>query len=145
MLCLVAWPSMKIEHLALNIKNARGFVDWYSKYLGMPIHRELEPIRTGDGDALYVAFLGEAPGLIEIYENPSQAMLDLAAVHPLTIHLAFVSHDLNADRDRLVQAGATHLEGEADPESGYGLMMLRCPWGLPIQLCHRPETLYNPA
>ena len=129
---------MKIEHLALNIKNAREFVSWYSKHLGMPIHLELEPAKTGDGDAVYVAFLGEAPGLIEIYENPTQPMLDLAGAHPLTIHLAFVSGDLSVDRDRLIKAGAIHLEGEPDPDTGFGLMMLRGPWGLPIQLCNRP-------
>ncbi len=132
---------MQIEHLALNIKDARAFVRWYNENLGMPIHVELEPVKDGSGDAEYVAFLGEAPGLLEIYHNPTQPMLDLANEHPLTIHLAFVSTDLVGDRDRLVGAGATLLEGEPDPDTGHGLLMLRCPYGLPIQLCNRPHPL----
>lgn len=124
---------MRIEHFALNVTGAKDMVHWYHKHLAMPIHVE------NDGD-VYVAFIGEAPGVLEIYENTTQAALPFADQHPLTLHIAFNSTDLNNDRDRLLAAGAEFIEGEAD-EEGYGLMMLRCPWGIAVQLCNRRQSI----
>lgn len=123
---------MKIEHFAFNIQDAKGMVQWYHEYC-MPIWVERE-------EPVYCAFLGEAPTLVEIYSNPTAAYFEPVRMAPLTCHLAFFSETLAEDRDRLVNAGATLLSGEIDSE-GYGLLMLRCPWGLSIQLCKRKEAL----
>jgi len=124
---------VKIEHFALNTKHAEAMTHWYRDYCGMPIWIEKhEPV--------YVAFLGEPPSLIEIYDNPKGNYIDLANQHPLALHLALFSDDLNADMTRLIEAGASHIEGEAD-EEGYGLIMLRDPWGLALQLCRRKDAL----
>lgn len=120
---------MRIEHLALNLDAAPAVVAWYSRNLAMPIQQETR-------SPIYVAFLGEPPGLLEIYNNPRQPRLVPAAWDPLTLHLAFTSDDLAGDQARLITAGATHLEGQPDAD-GYGLLFLRCPWGLPLQLCRR--------
>lgn len=124
---------MRIEHFALNVNGARAMVQWYKQHLGMPIHVE----KTEEP---YTAFLGEAPGILEIYENRSQAMLDLKQQHPLMLHVAFTSDDVHADRERLLVAGAA-IEDEDVDQDGYGLLMLRCPWGLAIQLCRRRQSV----
>ena len=120
---------MRIEHLALNLDDAPAVVAWYSRHLAMPIQHEVR-------SPIYVAFLGEPPVLLEIYCNPMQPRLAPAAWDPLTLHLAVSSNDLIGDQARLIAAGAAHHEGRADAD-GYGLVFLRCPWGLPLQLCRR--------
>ncbi len=124
---------MKLEHLALNVPDSKAMTDWYRDVLGMPIHVErFEPI--------HCAFLGEPPTLIELYSNPAAPCLSLSEIAPLSLHLALESEDLQTDLARLVDAGAVHLEGEAD-DDGYGLIFLRCPWGLGLQLCKRETPL----
>ena len=127
---------MQIEHLALNLEQAEAAVTWYHRHLGMPIHRQQQ-------EPLYAAFLGEPPGLLEIYCNPSYPLAEPKTWHCLTLHLALTSTDLAADRDRLLAAGASLVPEHCDgPDAdGYGVLMLRCPWGLPLQLCRRREPL----
>ena len=126
---------MQIEHLAINAERAEEMVAWYRDFCQMPIWRE------GHGD-VYVGFLGVPPSLMEIYNNPEKPYLLPGDIDPATIHVAFQSTDLAGDRDRLVAAGATLLEGEPS-ENGHGLLMLRCPFGLPIQLCKRAVPLVD--
>jgi catechol 2,3-dioxygenase-like lactoylglutathione lyase family enzyme len=125
--------TMQLEHVGLNIEGAKEMVAWYREHLGMPIHRE-------GHDPVYVAYFGEAPTLLEVYDNPAAPYFSTANLAPLTFHLAWYSNDLAADRDRLVAAGAVHIDGEPDAQ-GHGLLMLRCPWGLPVQLCNRYPPL----
>jgi len=124
---------MKIEHLALNVPDSKAMTDWYRDVLGMPVHVERF-------DPIHCAFLGEPPTLIELYHNPKAPCLPLSDIAPLSLHLALVSEDLAADTARLCEAGAVHLEGEPDP-NGFGLVFLRCPWGLVLQLCRREHPL----
>ena len=124
---------MRIEHFALNVAGAREMVQWYHQHLQMPIHVEHDA-------ETYVAFIGEAPGVLEIYENKQAACLSFEDMHQLTLHIAFASNNLAVDRDRLLHNGATFIEGEIDDE-GYGLLMLRCPWGIAVQLCRRRQAI----
>jgi len=120
---------MRIEHLALNVQEAPAMIRWYEKHLGMPVHFH-------SASPVYVAFLGEAPGIMEIYNNPEKPYLDLKELHYSALHLAFSSDDLRGDLERLQKAGATILDDGVDDE-GYGTPFLRCPFGLPLQLCRR--------
>ncbi len=52
--------------------------------------------------------------------------------------MAFVSQDANADKRRLLDKGASFVE-EITKGDGSHLVMLRDPWGMPLQLCHRAE------
>lgn len=124
---------MKIEHIALNLNDAEGMVHWYRDHCGMPIHREHH-------GAVYVAFLGEPPSLLEVYRNPKAPWFATDGLTPLTFHLALYSDDPAADRQRLEAAGASYIEGGCNKD-GNGLVMMRCPWGIPLQLCRRPVPL----
>ena len=65
---------------------------------------------------------------------------DYLVMDPLELHLAFDSGDPDADRDALVEAGATALSDARLPD-GSRLLMLRDPWGLALQLCARATPL----
>lgn len=127
---------MKIEHLALNVADPDGMVDWYGKHFGMKLVRSVPgPART--------RFLADDSGtVIEIYNNPPDQVPDYRAMDPLLLHLAFFSDDPAADAARLVEAGAT-LVSETVLDDGSLVVMTRDPWGLAVQLCKRTRPLLD--
>lgn len=127
---------MKLEHVALNVSDPAAMAEWYGAHLGLTLARRIPaPPHTH--------FLRDSGGrmLIEIYNNPPDAVPDYAAMDPLLLHLAFVSGNPAADRDRLLSAGAT-LVADQRLDDGSHLVMLRDPWGLAIQLCRRGNSLF---
>jgi glyoxylase I family protein len=130
---------MKIEHIAFNVADPIAVADWYVAHLGLRIIRHIPaPTQTH--------FLADDAGdtVIEIYCNPPEEVPDYAAMNPLQFHLAFVSESPAADRTRLVAAGSTAVD-ELNFPDGSHLIMLRDPWGLPLQLCKRAVPLVRRA
>lgn len=127
---------MKIEHVAFNVVNAIESVEWYVKNLGMEVVRS-------STESPYIHFLADSTreSVIEFYSNPVAPIPDYATMHPVMLHIAFVVDDMEATRNRLIEAGAT-AEGEiTDLPNGERLAMLRDPWGLAIQLAQRQPPL----
>ena len=124
---------MKIEHLALNVKDPAGMAAWHCKNLGMNVAST-----NGVG-----WFLADDAGhtMLEIYTSPSAAVPDYAAVDPQVLHLAFVSQDVESDRQRLMAAGANPCGEISKGPNGDAFAMLRDPWGLSIQLVKRSVPL----
>jgi catechol 2,3-dioxygenase-like lactoylglutathione lyase family enzyme len=122
---------MKFEHFALNVPDARASVQWYKANLGLRIART-KP------DAPYTTFMSDDTGrvIVELYSNPAAPIPDYKAAHPLCFHVAFVSEDPGATRTKLVAAGATQAYEENLPDGSF-LIMLRDPWGIPLQLVRR--------
>jgi catechol 2,3-dioxygenase-like lactoylglutathione lyase family enzyme len=122
---------MKFEHFALNVENARASVPWYVEHLGLTMARTRP-------DAPYTTFLADDSGrvIMELYSNPAAPVPDYGSIHPLCFHVAFVADDPNATRIRLLSAGATPAYEETLPDGSF-LIMLRDPWGIPIQLVRR--------
>ena len=54
------------------------------------------------------------------------------------LHVAFFVTNAEAERTRLVAAGAKSFSEETAPD-GTRLMFLRDPWGVPLQLCQRAK------
>src|SRR5215831_9671582 len=128
-------PTLNLEHVACNVADPPAMAAWYVKHLGMRIVRHApEPSQ--------VHFLADAAGraVIEIYRNAGDAIPDYAAMNPIRFHIAFAAGDPDASRAALVAAGATFVE-ERTMADGSRLLMLRDPWGLPLQLCKRPASL----
>lgn len=128
-------PVLRLEHVALNVADPCAMADWYVTHLGMRVVRRVEgPPHT--------RFLADAGGasVVEVYANTDARMPDYGAMDPLELHLAFDSRDPDADRDALVQAGASALSDASLPD-GTRLLMLRDPWGLALQLCARATPL----
>ena len=126
---------MKFEHFALNVEDPVAMRDWYVKYVGLKIVRQME-------DAPFTTFLADISGniMLEIYKNPADEIPPYRDMNPLLVHLAFVSQEPTKDMGRLLLAGAT-LETDQHLEDGSHLIMLRDPWGLALQLCKRGKPM----
>ena len=126
---------MKFEHFALNVTDPRAMSRWYVAHLGFKI------VRVRD-DAPFFHFLADETGrvVVELYCNPKAPIPDYAAAHPLSFHIAVVAIDARAERARLEKAGATLFLEDPQPD-GSMLIMLRDPWGVPLQLCQRTHPM----
>ncbi len=124
---------MTFEHFALNVPDARAISRWYVDHLGFVVTRHRE-------DPPYTHFLADATGrvIVELYSNPRAEVPDYAARHPLVFHFAVVATEARAERQRLEAAGAQCFQEEALPD-GSLLIMMRDPWGIPLQLCQRAQ------
>ena len=124
---------MRFEHFALNVPDVRATVAWYVQHLGLLVAR-------ARAEAPYTTFLGDEAGrvFLELYTNPKDPIPDYAAQHPLRVHFAFAVKDAEAECARLQRAGATLIVKEPMPD-GTLLIMLRDPWGVPVQLCQRTQ------
>lgn len=122
---------MKFEHFAINVSDARATARWYIDNLGLTVARKRD-------DSPYTHFLADDTGrvILELYSNPAAEMPDYATRHPLVFHIAFVAKDARAVRTKLEKAGATVFAEETTPD-GSLLVMMRDPWGVPLQFCQR--------
>ncbi len=124
---------MIFEHFALNVSKVDAVVAWYTSHLGLQVvNAQKEPP--------FMTFLADSSGrvMMELYHRPDEVITDFTKQHFLTFHLAFVSENAEGDKDRLITEGATWVE-EVKKEDGSHLIMLRDPWGMPLQLCQRTE------
>ena len=121
---------MKIEHTAFNVSDPVAVAAWYSDHLGFRVVRHIpQPAQTH--------FLADESGaMLEIYCNPPEEVPDYPSMDPLIFHMAFVSEDPEADRQRLTDAGAS-FHSEVRMDDGSHLVMMKDPWGVSIQLCKR--------
>ncbi len=126
---------MTFEHFALNVADARAMAAWYVAHLGFRIVRQIDT-------APFTRFLADETGrpVIEIYTNPGAPIPERRSQPPLCFHFAVTSSDARVDRTRLEAAGATY-EIEEVTSDGSVLVMLRDPWGVPLQLCQRTRPL----
>jgi catechol 2,3-dioxygenase-like lactoylglutathione lyase family enzyme len=126
---------MKLEHVAVNVSDPVAMADWYREHLGLDVVRAVE-------GPPFTHFLRDSGGrmMLEIYCNPPDQVPDYGAMDPLLLHFAFVSDDPDADKARLLDAGATVLKEETLDDGSY-LVTMRDPWGLCIQFCNRAEGM----
>lgn len=125
---------MRIEHFALNVADPIGIAGWYVAFCGFRVQRQLT-------EPPFTVFLGDTDGhvLVELYNRADKPRWnDSLFAETLFFHLALVSDDLVADVARLTAAGASTIESAIDPQ-GFGLVMMRDPFGMPLQLCRRQQ------
>ena len=127
---------MKIEHFAYQIEDPVRVAAWYVAHLGLIVKRS-------SGAPGYAHFLADSTGsvMVESYNNRAVQTPEYPGMHPLLLHLAFCSDDPAADRDRLVSAGAVVVEDLTTSPAGDLLVMLRDPWGFPVQLVKRANPM----
>lgn len=125
---------MNIEHTAVNVELPADMAKWYVENLGMKIVSSME-------DTPFTHFLADKNGcMLEIYSNRQADIPDYKNMHPLILHLAFVSKNPDNDRKRLENAGASYIEEVKLPDGSH-LVMMRDPWGLAIQFCKRGKPM----
>ncbi len=129
---------MKLEHVALNVADPAAAAEWYAKNLEMKIV-------SSKRDAPFTHFIADESGkiLLEFYNNPPDAVPAYKDMNPLLLHIAFLSQNPAADKDRLVAAGATFVSDQI-VDGGTQLIMLRDPWGLALQLVKRGTQFITP-
>lgn len=110
--------------------------DWYGSNLAMKLLRSLKPPHN-------TRFLSDTDGnmMLEFYTNPDVAVLDFWAIGPGQLHIAFIVDDIKDIRDKLVAAGAKLEMDVVVTEGGDQIIMLRDPWGVPIQFLKRSEPM----
>jgi glyoxylase I family protein len=126
---------MKIEHIGLSVSKPISMANWYVEHLGFIIRRQ-------DGnDQKGLAFISdpEQETMLELFDNNVTPPLVSYALSPAAVHIAINSHDPDADMQRLIKAGAVHLEGDPKKATGDVLVLLRDPWGMTIQLAKRAK------
>ncbi|SHI63861.1 VOC family protein [Pseudozobellia thermophila] len=122
---------MIFEHFAINVVDVAAIVSWYTANLNVKV-------ASAQKEPPYMTFLADSGGrvFIELYHRPDEAITDFQKQHFLTFHLAMVSDDAESDKNRLLAEGASFVE-EVFKDDGSHLVMLRDPWGIPLQLCER--------
>ncbi len=128
--------ELRFEHFAINVADPVAVAGWYCTNLGMKV------VRRGD-PPVNIHFLADAGGrvVLEIYCNPPDNVPDYPTQDPQVLHLAFAAADLDAERDRLLSAGATVAAETFTTPAGDRLAMLRDPWGFALQLTERVQTM----
>jgi len=124
---------MVFEHFAVNVNNVDAVVKWYVTHLGLKIVSQQQELP-------FMTFLADSSDrvILELYQRSDALMTNFEMQHQLTFHVAFVSENAQKDSERLQVHGAIFLE-EVKKDDGSHLVMLRDPWGMPLQLCHRTE------
>jgi catechol 2,3-dioxygenase-like lactoylglutathione lyase family enzyme len=126
---------MRFEHVAINVADIHAVVDWYTKHLGLHVVRAV-------AQPPFMTFLADAGKnmMFEFYQQDAPVS-DYAAMHPNTLHIAFVVEDIEAERDRLVAAGGVAEGDIATTVAGDKLAFVRDPWGLTLQLVMRSTPM----
>lgn len=128
--------GIRFEHFALNFADPQNIANWYCKNLGMKINRK-------GTSPTYANFVADADNnmMFELYKNSEYPMLDISKINPLSIHIAFVVEDVSAIRNGLIGADATLVDDIKVSASGDEILMLRSPWGVPLQFIKRAKQL----
>jgi glyoxylase I family protein len=126
---------MRFEHVALNVPDAVAMAAWYVEHCGMRVIR-------GSEEPPYAHFVADRTGrtILELYTNSTATIPDYPKQHALCLHIAFAVENGALTRDRLVAAGAS-VDSDQHLGDGTHLVMLRDPWGMPLQLCQRTSPM----
>jgi uncharacterized glyoxalase superfamily protein PhnB len=110
--------------------------NWYCENLGMKVRRKGTP-------PTYTNFIADAGNnmMFELFNNSGYPVLDMYKIHPLSIHIAFVVDDVRAARNGLIAAGATLVDDITIGPTGDEILMLRNPWGVPLQIIKRAKPM----
>ncbi len=129
---------VRLEHFAINVEDPAAMTKWFCENLGMKVIRKGPP-------PVNMHFISDADGnvMLELYNNPPDEVPDYPSMNPLSLHIAFMVDDVKAIRDKLVAAGATVAEDIKVTPAGDELVMMRDPWGVPIQFVKRAEPMMH--
>ena len=127
---------VRLEHVAINVEDPAAMARWYCNNLGMKVVRKGPPPAN-------MRFISDAGGnmMLELYNNPPDEVPDYPAMNPLSLHIAFMVDDVKAITRKLIGAGATIAVEMNTTDAGDELIILRDPWGVPIQFLKRAKPM----
>jgi catechol 2,3-dioxygenase-like lactoylglutathione lyase family enzyme len=128
-----------IEHIGFVVKDSKGMARWYNEALGFIV---LNSFGTQSG---HVAFIQcSQTGLIfELITDKTLASIEEALTHPLQLHIAFKSSNIETDKNRLLELGAEFVTDCATVDPDATVLIVKDPWGNFIQLAQRKEEFYK--
>lgn len=123
---------LRLDHFALQHPAPEAVSAWLCLNFGLTVYRV-------SASASRARFLKcPATGvMLEIYRQPDAPVPDYAAMPPAVLHLAFYADDIIGEAARLAAAGATRAGEPGKNSAGDAHLMLRDPWGVPLQLVSR--------
>ena len=127
---------IRLEHVAINVEDPAAMARWYCNNLGMKVVRQGPPPAN-------MRFISDSGGnmMLELYNNPPDEVPDYPAMNPLSLHIAFMVDDVKAITKKLIAAGATIAVDINSTPAGDELVILRDPWGVPIQFLKRAKPM----
>jgi predicted enzyme related to lactoylglutathione lyase len=128
--------GLYFEHLAFNLNDSREVAKWFKENLSMKIMR--------DGKApTYGMFIADenANMMLELYQNKDYPVIDFENVSHMSIHLAFMVYNIEAAKEKVLSSGGKVVEDITKTSAGDFVLMMRTPWGLPIQFVKRSEPM----
>ncbi|MGD0589347.1 MAG: VOC family protein [Bacteroidota bacterium] len=129
---MLEFTGLYPEHFAMNVVDSRKEAKWYADNLGFIVVRE----GSAPGYGMFIADAGKNM-MFELYQNKNFPVLQFDSIAYQTFHIAFVVHDIQTVKHALVAAGAKVAEDIKKTPGGDDVLMLRDPWGLPIQFVKR--------
>jgi glyoxylase I family protein len=133
---MLSFSGMYPEHFAMNVADSRAKAKWYTDNLGMVVVR--------DGKApTYGMFVGDAGKhmMYELYQQTQYPAVDFNTISHMSIHVAFMVDDVQTAKDALIKAGAKLVDDVTKTPAGDFVLMLRDPWGQPIQFVKRATPM----
>jgi catechol 2,3-dioxygenase-like lactoylglutathione lyase family enzyme len=127
---------MRPEHVALNVPDPLAMVEWYKRNLNMTVKR-------AGGPPTHTTFFADVSGniLLELFSNTDFPMLELGRLHPMSLHLAFMTDDIESTKRAMGAAGATLEEDVTKIPTGDLMLMMRDPWGFALQFAQRSSPM----
>lgn len=123
---------LRLDHLALQHPAPEAVSAWLCLHFGLRVHR----VSTSASRARFLS-CPKTGVMLEIYRQPEAPVPDYAAMPPAVLHLAFHTDDIPGTAQRLTAFGATRAGEPGQNSAGDRFLMLRDPWGVPIQLVSR--------
>ncbi len=129
---------IRLEHVAINVEDPPAMAKWFCENLGMKVIRKGPP-------PVNMRFISDAGGnmMLELYNNPPDEVPDYPSMNPLSLHIAFMVDDVKAITTKLIAAGATIAVDVNTTPAGDELVILRDPWGVPIQFVKRAKPMMH--
>jgi glyoxylase I family protein len=133
---MLALKGLYAEHYGLNVEDSRAKSKWLSENLGMVVVRE----GKAPGYGMFIADSARNM-MMELYHNEKDPALKFSDVDYMSTHLAFAVTDVPAVKAQLLAAGAHVAEEMKQLPNGDTVLMLRDPWGEPIQIVKRVSPM----
>jgi uncharacterized glyoxalase superfamily protein PhnB len=133
---MLAFAGLYPEHFAMNVADSRAKAKWYAENLGFLI------IKEGKAPS-YGMFISDPDKnmMFELYQQASYPVLNFDSLSYNALHVALMVDDIAAAKDALVKAGAKVAVDLTTTPAGDQVLMLRDPWGQPLQIVKRAAPM----
>jgi glyoxylase I family protein len=133
---MLKFSEFRPEHAALNVAEPVKAAEWFVDNFGMKIIRQ-------SGAPTFTTFISDNNEnyMIELFHNSTAPVLNLNDVNYNSLHFAFTVNNIELVKEKLIKAGATLAEDIKTTQSGDKVLMLRAPWGQPLQFVLRQKPM----